>query len=192
MPFWSSGLVEPKRQFRFTVTIVNMADGAQFYARSVTKPAFTVTTSNHKFLNHTFYYPGKVEWNEITVSMVDPVSPDATGNILTILKNSGYNVPSNLTEAGALSTLGKANSTTALGQVSIRALDENGDTLEEWRLNNPFITALAMNEYSYEGEELSTVDVTFRYDWASYEIPAGRAQDPGGLTERRLFTPGGS
>ena len=72
------------------------------------------------------------------------------------------------------------------------ALDENGDTLEEWRLNNPFITALAMNEYSYEGEELSTVDVTFRYDWASYEIPAGRAQDPGGLTERRLFTPGGS
>ena len=169
-----------------------MADGAQFYARSVQKPAFTVTTSNHKFLNHTFYYPGKVEWNEITVSMVDPVSPDATGNILTILKNSGYNVPSNLTEAGALSTLGKANSTTAVGQVSIRALDENGDTLEEWRLNNPFITGISLNDYSYEGEDLATVDVTFRYDWASYEIPAGRTQDPGGLTERRLFTAGGS
>ena len=35
----------------------------------VTKPTFSVTQSQHKFLNHTFYYPGKVgEWNTVTVS----------------------------------------------------------------------------------------------------------------------------
>lgn len=190
MPFWSSGQVEPKRQFRFKVTIAGMPDGAEFYARSATKPSFTVTTSPHKFLNHTFHYPGKVEWNTVTISLVDPVAPDATGNILTILKQSGYNVPANLSEANAFSTIGKANSTAALIRVSIRALDENGDELEEWVLNNPFIVGLQMNEYSYEGEDLSTLDIEFRYDWASYIIPEGRVPGPGGAAEenKRLFT----
>ena len=161
MPFWSSGQVEPKRQFRFKVTIAGMPDGAEFYARSATKP-----------------------------SLVDPVAPDATGNILTILKQSGYNVPANLSEANAFSTIGKANSTAALIRVSIRALDENGDELEEWVLNNPFIVGLQMNEYSYEGEDLSTLDIEFRYDWASYIIPEGRVPGPGGAAEenKRLFT----
>jgi hypothetical protein len=190
MPFWSSGLVEPKRQFRFTVTIAGMADGAQFYARSATKPTFSVTQSEHKFLNHTFYYPGKVEWNTVTISMVDPVSPDATGNILTILRNSGYNVPSNLTEADALSTIGKNNASNALGQVTIRAIDEDGNTLEQWVLNNPFIVGMTMNDYTYEGEDLATIDVEFRYDWASYVIPAGRQPEPGEGVLPRLFTLG--
>jgi len=195
MPFWSSGQVEPKRQFRFSVTIANMADGGQFYARSATKPSFTVTQSQHKFLNHTFYYPGKVEWNTVTISMVDPVSPDATGNLLTILRASGYQVPSNLVPSAEnpspFSTIGKGNASAALGRVTIRALDENGDTLEEWTLNNPFIAGIQMNEYSYEGEELSTIDVELRYDWASYVLPEGRP-DPGPDVATRLFTRGGA
>lgn len=190
MPFWSSGQVEPKRQFRFTVIIGNMAEGATFYARSVTKPAFTVTTSNHKFLNHTFYYPGKVEWNEVTLSLVDPVDPDATGNVLTILRKSGYNVPANLADPDATSTIGKKAASDALGEVTIEALDEDGTPLEQWKLNNPFITGITMNDYSYEGEELSTVDISLRYDWASYIIPSDRTISTGGpdFVDPRLFT----
>ena len=85
MPFWSSGQVEPKRQFRFTVSIPGMPENATFYARSVTKPSFNVTNASHKFLNHSFYYPAKVEWQTVTVSLVDPVAPDATGGILYFL-----------------------------------------------------------------------------------------------------------
>lgn len=188
MPFWSSGKVEPKRQFRFLVTISGMEQGATWYARSVTKPGFTVTQSPHKFLNHTFYYPGKVEWDEVTVSMVDPVNPDATGALLSILRRSGYNVPANLNDVDATTTIGKGNATAELGNVIIRAIDEDGDILEQWTLNNPFITNVSFNEYSYEGEDLATVDLRLRYDWASYEIPATAGRDPGELVERRLFT----
>ena len=194
MPFWSSGQIEPKRQFRFLVSIPGMADNAQFYARSVTKPSLTVTQSQHKFLNHTFYYPGKVEWNTVTISLVDPVSPDATGNILSILRNSGYNVPSNLNaQSGdeSLSTIGKGTANAELGVVVIRAIDEEGNFLEEWNLNNPFIVGVQFNDYDYSGEELATVYLEIRYDWASYEIPATRPQPVGGENNqilRRLFT----
>ena len=57
-----------------------MPDGATWYAKSVTKPEVTIGTSEHQFLNHTFYYPGNVKWNLVTVELVDPVSPDAVAN----------------------------------------------------------------------------------------------------------------
>lgn len=189
MPFWSSGQIEPKRQFRFQVSMGGLAGGGQFYARSVTKPAFTVSQSEHKFLNHTFYYPGSVTWNTVTVSMVDPVSPDATGNILTILRKSGYSVPGNLSEPGAFSTIGKGNAIDALGSVTIRALDEDGNFLEEWQLINAFIIGVTFNDYDYQGEDLVTVDMELKYDWASYVIPE-RPDNLGAGAEvlPRLFT----
>ena len=56
-------------------------------------------------------------------------------------------------------------------------------------MNNPFIVGVSFNNYDYSGEELATVDLELRYDWASYVIPDGRPQAPGGTVLRRLFTP---
>ena len=54
-------LKDPKRKFRFKVEF-NGINAAQrgallWYASSATKPSFAVATAEHKFLNHTFYYP---------------------------------------------------------------------------------------------------------------------------------------
>ena len=62
-----------------------------WWAKKITKPNFTVAESKHVYLGHTFYYPGNVTWNEITVEMVDPVSPDASINLSRILFDSGKN-----------------------------------------------------------------------------------------------------
>jgi|TARA_E500000331_G_scaffold247564_1_gene237943 hypothetical protein len=187
MPFWSSGKVEPKRQFRFLVTLAGMEQGATWYAKSATKPGVTVGSTPHAFLNHTFYYPGKVTWSEVQVVLVDPVNPDATGNLLSILRRAGYNVPGNLNEPDATTTIGKGNATAQLGSVIIRGIDEDGNILEQWTLNNPFITDVAFNGYDYGAEDLSDITVKFRYDWAAYEIPETPGRDPGELVERRLF-----
>ena len=189
MPFWSSGQVEPKRQFRFLVTLAGMEQGATWYAKSATKPGFSVGEASHAFLNHTFYYPGKVSWKEVTVSLVDPVNPDATGNLLSILRRSGYDVPGNLNEPDATTSLGKGNSAAQLGSVIIRAIDEDGNFLEEWVLNNPWIKTIAFSDYNYDSEDLSDITISFRYDWASFTIPEIPGRDPGELVDRRLFQP---
>ena len=188
MPFWSSGQIEPKRQFRFLVTLAGMEQGATWYATKATKPAPTVGDTPHAFLNHTFYYPGKVTWNNVSVTLVDPVNPDATGNLLSILRRSGYDVPGNLNDPGATTTIGKGNASAQLGSVIIRAIDEDGNFLEQWTLNNPFITTMVFNDYDYTQEGLSDIVVTFRYDWATYEIPEFPGRDPGELVDRRLFS----
>ena len=36
-------------------------------------------------LNHKFYYPGRLEWQTIDVTLVDPVSPDAVSTVNDII-----------------------------------------------------------------------------------------------------------
>ena len=83
--FWSekSNIIEPKRKYRFKVQITAFnsgGDGATdvvWWAKSVTIPSYTITHVTHKFLDNQYHFPGHVQWNEISVKMVDPVSPDA-------------------------------------------------------------------------------------------------------------------
>mgnify|MGYP003111883549 CR=1 FL=1 len=183
MPFWTDVGAqgpEPKRQFRFKVNIPELAAGGGWYARSATKPTFTVSTSEHKFLNHTFYYPGSVTWNTVTISFVDPVNPDTTAQLLTKLTEAGYRVPGG--EPGTANfdtrdfqTLAKKNSVAALGEITVQGLNAAGETVEQWQLNSAFIVGISFNDYDYGSEDLSTVDVELRYDWASYTNQEGIA-----------------
>ena len=190
MAFWTDGLApEPKRQFRFKVNFPGMPDGGTWYARSATKPTFAVSQSEHKFLNHTFYYPGKVTWNTVTISFADPANPDATAGLLRMFAASGYRVPDGgVFDQYDLQTLGKENSTNALGQVHIEGLNAKGAVIEQWILNNAFVVGFTLNDYSYEGEDLSTVDCELRFDWASFDndIISSSANN-----KFRLWTAGG-
>ena len=80
-PFWSEnfsqgGLKDPKRKFRFTVNFNGIAaaqgGGQLWYAKTVSKPSFQIAAAEHKYLNHTFYYPGSVTWNDVVITLVDP------------------------------------------------------------------------------------------------------------------------
>ena len=52
--FWSVPTVEPKRAFKFMVTIPGFQP---FLVAKADRPSVTIGETPHKFLNHTFYYP---------------------------------------------------------------------------------------------------------------------------------------
>ena len=73
--FWSSANVEPKRKFKFLVRFNptdTELDIPSFVVKKVDKPGFTITETKHTFLGHNFFFPGKLEWKEISMSIVDP------------------------------------------------------------------------------------------------------------------------
>ena len=174
--FWTSAQqVDPKRKFRFLVTIGGMPDGAQWYAKGVNKPEITIDTAEHQFLNHTFYYPGGAKWNEVTVTMVDPVSPDASVNLSRILLEAGYKPPTSVNDQ---TTISKKSGVAAVGSVIVEQIDSEGNAVETWTLNNAFVTKINYGgDLAYGENALIDMAVTFRYDWASIEtaLPA----DPG-------------
>ena len=188
MPFWSENfgqstdMKDPKRNFRFVVEfqgIQSSQGGAQlWYAKTVAKPSFAINAAEHKYLNHTFYYPGNVSWNDVSVTLVDPADPDMTATLADIIQMSGYAPP---TDANSLTTISKAKSAGALGTVIIRQLDAEGQDLETWTLWNSFVTEVKFGDnLEYGNDDLTELSVTLKYDWARVETASPSVAAGGG------------
>ena len=133
-------------------------------------------------MNHTFKYPTRTKWDDVTLTLVDPVSPDAASETLQIIKASGYD-PSVLTLGQYGTTATKAASTAAMGSVNIKVvqglIQDGGpaNTLEEWTLHAPWMSAVKFSELAYDNDDLGTVELTIKYDWATFKsyTPEGEA-----------------
>jgi len=169
MAFWSTGTgKDPKRNFRFKVTMGSLKDSGNgqvvWFAKTCDKPSFTIETAEHQFLNHTFYYPGAVKWQSVAMQLVDPADPDAVSFVCSLLANSGYKVPGT---ANDLSTMTKAQAIKALDTVRIIQLDGAGKEIETWELKNAFITEAKFGSLEYGSDDLTQIDLTLQYDWAT-------------------------
>lgn len=190
--FWTSAQqADPKRSFRFLVTLGSMPDGATWYAKSVTKPTITIESTKHKFLNHTFNYPGGVTWNECSIALVDPVSPDASANLTRIIHESGYHPPTNVNDT---TTISKTRAVAALQTVVIAQIDSDGNPVETWTLHNAYVSSVDYGgTLSYGEDALTTISVKVMYDWASIETAYQAEAGPLGTPAKsRFWVPGQS
>jgi hypothetical protein len=159
--FWTDFHTEPKRNFRFLMLLGGIPS---WIVKKTGKPNFTIKDATHKYLNHTFHYPGGVEWEKITVELVDPVAPDASKTIQDIINASGYHFPQ---DPNDVSTISKRGAVSALGQVTIQQIGaEEGEIVEEWILHNAFVSKVSYGELSYEDEGLTTISLEITYDYA--------------------------
>ena len=169
--FWTQTTAprDPKRSFRFKVTLFGEI---VWWAKSFTQPNVTVDVAEHDFMMHKFYFPGKVSWDTVSTTLVDPVIPATLDGLLGALQDSGYYIPANPNDAGAFTSIRKAAATNQLGSASnvlCEVVDAQGVTVHKWTLNNAFIIGITPSDLSYDSDELMTVDLEIRYDWATYE-----------------------
>ena len=194
MPFWSdnfgesNALKDPKRQFRFKVefTGISAPQGGSllWYAKTVSKPSFTIETAEHQYLNHKFYYPGAVSWDPVSLTLVDPRDPDMTATLSDIINLSGYNPPSN---PNSLGTMSKAKAAGALGTVYISQIDGDGNEIEKWTLWNGFLTNVKYGDLAYGNDDLVEMSVEIRYDWARVETLDGVSRATAGSEGTTFF-----
>ena len=181
--FWGGqggALVDPKRSFRWLVSFGNnvqqqngqSAVGLQeWYAKSANKPSFSISETPHQFINHTFYYPGRVEWQTIDITLVDPSYPnDASQALVKALNNSGYYLPTDIRSAS--NTIMKADAVNALGgQLKLKQLGaSDNDVLETWTLLNPWIKDVNFGDLDYGTEDMVNITLTVRYDYATLTV----------------------
>lgn len=186
MAFWNDKLLEPKRNFRWILKV----DGVDFYyIKEVARPSYEVTTAEHKYINHTFYFPGRVTYNPISFKLVDAASPDAAETLRQMLFAGGYRLPTDqdvgsqsITKQGAVTALGdvqiimmSGGGTSASGANSPASANQQthqpGDVVEYWTLHNAFITKIEFSQLTYENDDLADITVELRYDYAILNDP---------------------
>ena len=170
MTFWSEPSLEPKRAFRYLFIMAGKSTKlATFVVKKVKKPGFEITESEHQFLNHTFYFPGKVKWKEIQLTIVDNVGgEDASAELMEMLTESGYVEPNiNSAEVGkGAQTVSKLKANAAIGTPEIIQLNSDGAEVEKWTLKNAWIKDVEFGELDYSSEELMNITLTIKYDSA--------------------------
>ena len=171
IPPWASVKIEPKRQFKFILTLGDIPAWVVVDAERP-KPAFTGKV-DHQFLGHKFKFPGKLECNDVGVTLVEPIDPDVSGLVLDVVKKAGYNPPTTWTadNEGWRNTLSKQKFVNGnLGNIAVKVLDSEGNVVEKWTLYNPFVNGLNYSNLQYGGQAINTVKLTFSYDYADVEI----------------------
>ena len=180
--FWASSDATAKRAYIFVLTIgKNFSDtGSQvqnfekWVVQKVTRPSFSISEATHSYLNHTFYFPGRLTWNEVSFSVVDAVNPDSTALLMGMLASSGYRFPKNKSDKADLSTISKATSTIAC---TFSAIDAEGTEIDKWTLKNAWITSTDLGEFDYTSDDLMSITVNLRYDYAEYELMPAAASN---------------
>jgi len=190
MTFWNDQNFEPKRVFRWKVSLLTATPGVgggagsnipAFFAKKITKPVLTVEEAEHKYLNKSFYFPGHLKWDPVTVTLIDDNQGTVVESITSMFRSANYSVidggdTTNVQPPGSSNnseaTLPKSQMVdgAAAGQnVSIEQLDADGSVIETIILHNAWVKSFKPTELTYDTEDLSMYDVEFRYDWASYE-----------------------
>ena len=63
--------------------------------------------------------------------------------------------------------MSKSKGAVALGDVIITIFGAEGGIVEQWVLNNPFIKSAKFGDLDYSSDDLRTVELSVRYDWAT-------------------------
>lgn len=192
MAFWNNSYVEPKRKFRWILTV----NGIPYYTiKKVNRPSYEIAEAEHKFINHTFYFPGRVTYNTVSFTIVDVVAPDAAETLKQMLYAGGYALPKD--ERVSTQTITKFGGVSALGDVKIEMIggggvttqnnvrpqgfgtagglqsnapdvgfNDAGSVLESWFLHNAWVKKIEFSELDYDGDDLSEITIELRYDYA--------------------------
>ena len=169
MAFWSDPTSQPKLSFKYFASFGLAQDVVRTYTvRSFQRPSFSIATTEYIWLNDVNYRPGVLSWNPIEITLTDTegIQENNTKILYNILRQSGYkaddpNIPRSAIEKG--------KSSAALGgNVFLTQIDAEGRSLEEWILINPFLEAVNFGQNNYVAEEIITISLTVRYDYAQY------------------------
>jgi len=171
IPQWQSPNIEPKRKFKFILTF---GDIPAWVVKTSGRPQISVSAgATHNYLSHEFKFPGRVTYDDISISLVDPIDPDVASLMFQIIKDSGYVLPSDWTNdnSGWKTSISKKKSIAATkGQIAIKTIDAAGNDVEKWTLHNAWVKSVNYDDVAYDSEELMTLSVTLSYDFASHEV----------------------
>ena len=166
--FWNTPSIEPKRQHRWALHVGSL----HIYLQKTDKPSLEIGETEHKYFGHSFFFPGHLTWQPLSVTFVDPFGDaGTTGKLTQWLSHAGYTEPGAVGGEGLPQTISKSNAMKTLGgYINLRQYKtgDNGvaEVGETWRLANAWFQKINYGSLDYTSDAMVTVDATIRYDYA--------------------------
>ena len=144
---------EPKLSNRFIMEI----DGIPAYLVKTTgRPNITLNEVALDHINVKRYVKGKAEWQQLTVTLYDPIVPSGAQSVMEWVRLHHESV----TGRDGYSDFYKKD-------ITFNVLGPVGDKVEEWVLKGAMIQEANFNDLDYaNGTDVVDITLTLRYDYA--------------------------
>ena len=147
---------EPKMKNRFVMQI----EGIDSYlVKAAQRPTITFEPVVLDHINVKRKLKGKGEWQDITITLYDPIVPSGAQKVMEWVRLSHESI----TGRDGYAEFYKKN-------INFYMLGPVGDKIEKWTLMGAFISRAAFGELDFSNEnEPATIELTLTYDYAILE-----------------------
>jgi hypothetical protein len=147
---------EPKMKNRYVMEI----DGIQSYlVKAAARPSiqFEVVTLDH--INVKRKLKGKGEWQDITITLFDPIVPSGAQAVMEWVRLSHESI----TGRDGYADFYKKD-------IDFYMLGPVGDKIEQWKLKGAFINQANFGDVAFDSNEPASIELTLSYDYAILEF----------------------
>jgi hypothetical protein len=146
---------EPKLTNRFIMEI-NGIDS--YLVKTASRPTFTSEVVELDHINVKRKIKGKSTWDDITISLYDPIVPSGAQQVMDWIRTSHES----LTGRDGYAAFYKKD-------INFYTLGPVGDKVEQWTLKGAFITSANFGDMDWSGNDPVSIELTLAYDYAILE-----------------------
>jgi hypothetical protein len=146
---------EPKLGNRFIMEI----NGIESYMiKTASRPTFTSEVVELDHINVKRKIKGKSTWDDITISLYDPIVPSGAQQVMEWVRSSHES----LTGRDGYAAFYKKD-------ITFYLLGPVGDKVEQWTLKGAFISSANFGELDWASNDPLSIELTLTYDYAILE-----------------------
>ena len=146
---------EPKLGNRFNMEI---NDIESYIIKTASRPTFTSEVVELDHINVKRKIKGKSSWDDITISLYDPIVPSGAQQVMEWIRTSHES----LTGRDGYNTFYKKD-------ITFYLLGPVGDKIEQWTLKGAWINSANFGELDWASNDPVSIELTLSYDYAILE-----------------------
>lgn len=148
---------EPKMKNRYHMSL---GDGIPAYlVKAAARPSITFEVVVLDHINIKRKLQGKGEWQDISVTLYDPIVPSAAQAVMEWVRLGHESI-----------TGRKGYADFYKRDLDFFMLGPVGDKIEQWKIKGAFIQSANFGDLSFDSNEPATVELTLSYDFAILEF----------------------
>jgi len=147
---------EPKMKNRYVMEIENIPS---YLVKAANRPTIQFETITLDHINVKRKLKGKGEWQDITITLYDPIVPSAAQAVMDWVRLGHESI----TGRDGYADFYKKD-------ITFYMLGPVGDKIEQWTLKGAFISQANFGDLSFDSNEPATIELTLAYDYAILEF----------------------
>ena len=146
---------EPLRKNRWLFRFPSDLGIMEWFCESAKRPSIQQKDVEIPFLNSSTWVVGRYTWDTIQVTLRDPIGPSASQAVMEWVRLHSESVTGRQGYAAGYKR-----------DVEIEMLDPTGVVVQKWILKNTMCTNVDFGDLNYSQDDLSTITMTLRFDYA--------------------------